>query len=164
MRSMSLLIRAYDPARDGAALRRCFVHLQDHEHGFDPSAFQGEEIVDVYVPYMLARASTPGSALFVAEHQDQVIGFASAIRVERPTPDDGDAFHYELGEISVLDEHRGLGAGSALVAAVEQHARSHGAPALRVLMGAENRGAQRLYARLGFSPCVIMYEKRLDEA
>jgi GNAT superfamily N-acetyltransferase len=159
---MSLRIRAYDPARDLADLRRCFIELQDHEHGFNPFSPTGAEIVDLYVPYMLERCDGPDSVLFVAEVDGRVVGFASAIRVERPTPDDCDAFHFELGEISVLDELRNGGVGSALVAEVERHARAHRAPALRVSMGAENEDAQRLYARLGFAPCVIMCELRLD--
>jgi GNAT superfamily N-acetyltransferase len=159
---MSLWIRAYDPAQDLADLRRCFIELQDHEHGFDPLSPTGAEIVDSYVPYMLARCEAPDSVLFVAEVDGRVVGFASAIRVERPSSDDCDAFHFELGELGVLDEHRGGGVGTALVAAVERHARAHRAPALRVSMGAANEGAQRLYARLGFAPCVIMCERRLD--
>lgn len=159
---MPLRIRAYDPSRDHDDLRRCFIDLQDHEHGFEPLAPTGLQIVDAYLAYMLARSRTAGSALFVAELDDRVVGFASAIRVERPSPDDSDAFHFELGELSVLDEIRNQGIGAALVAEVERHARAHDAPALRVSMGAENHGAQRLYARLGFTPCVIMCERRLD--
>jgi GNAT superfamily N-acetyltransferase len=160
---MPVRIRAYDPARDLADLRRCFIELQDHEHGFNPLSPTGAEIVDRYVPYMLERCASPDSVLLVAEVDGRVVGFASAIRVDRPTPDDCDAFHFELGEISVLDELRNGGVGSALVAAVERHARAHRAPALRVSMGAENEGAQRLYARLGFEPCVIMCELRLED-
>jgi GNAT superfamily N-acetyltransferase len=156
-------IRAYDPARDADDVRRCFIELQDHEHGFDPLAFTGDEIVDAYLEYMLERCRQPNSVLWVAELDDRVVGFASAIHVERPTPDDSDAFHFELGEIAVLEQARSAGVGSALVAAVERHARAHRAPAVRVSMGAGNHGAQRLYARLGFSPCVLMYERRLDD-
>ena len=159
---MSLQIRTYDPARDHDELRRCFIELQDHEHGFAPSSPTGAEIVDAYLAYMLGRCATPDSALWVAQLGDRVVGFASAIRVERPSPDDGDAFHFELGELSVLEEARDQGVGAALVGAVERHARAHGAPALRVSMGAGNPGAQRFYARLGFEPCVIMCERRLD--
>lgn len=160
---MSLRIRTYDPAVDAADLRRCFIELQDHEHGFDPLAYTGAEITDAYLAYMLARCRQPDSALWVAELDGRVVGFVTAIRVDRPSPDDSDAFHFELGELGVLEEARNAGVGAALVAEVERHARAHGAPAVRVLMGAANHGAQRLYARLGFEPCVIMYERRLDE-
>lgn len=160
---MSLQIRAYDPARDLPDVRRCFMELQDHEHAFDPLAYTGAQIVDAYLAYMLERCSGPDSVLWVAQLDGRVVGFASAIRIERPSPDDSDAFHFEIGEISVLEAARNAGVGSALVAEVERHARAHGAPALRVHMGAANHGAQRLYARLGFSPCVIMCERRLDQ-
>lgn len=159
---MATRIRAYDPTRDHDDLRRCFIELQDHEHGFDPLSPTGAEIVEPYLVYMFARCRTAGSVLLVAELDDRVVGFASAIRVERPSPDDSDAFHFEIGELAVLDEVRNQGVGSALVAEIERHARAHGAPALRVSMGAENHGARRLYARLGFAPCVIMCERRLD--
>lgn len=162
--AMSPRIRPYAPERDALDLRRCFLELQDHEHGFDPRAYTGDEIVDAYLAYMLERCQPPDGALWVAELDGRVVGFVTAIRVERPSPDDSDAFHVELGELGVLAEARNAGIGAALVAQVERHARAHGAPVVRVSMGAANHGAQRFYARLGFEPCVLMYERRLDEA
>src|SRR5688500_18008058 len=103
---MSVQVRPFDPDRDLDGVRRCFVELQDHEHAFEPEAPTGAEIVDEYVPFMLERSSRPGGAIFVAELDGRVVGFAALIRVERPEPDDWEPFHVELAELSVLAEAR----------------------------------------------------------
>ena len=62
-------------------------------------------------------------------------------------PDDHTWF---LGLIFLAPAARGRGLGTRLVEAVCDHARSHGAKALRLAVALTNPGADRLYKRLGF--------------
>jgi ribosomal protein S18 acetylase RimI-like enzyme len=156
---MSPTIRAFDPSRDLEGVRRCFIDLHDHEHERFADSKTGAELVDEYVPFMIARCTQPGSAMFVAEVDGTVVGFATAIRNERAEPDDTDAFHFELAELSVLASHRSRGIGTALMEAVEAHAFEHDASSLRVRVDCDNPAAQRLYERHGFTPTVITLDK-----
>jgi len=149
-------IRPCDPDRDAEGIRRCFIELQDHEHEYSPQSPTGEALVDEYVPFMLERATGPGSALFIAEVAGHIIGFATAIRMQRTEPDDTDPFHFELAELSVARQHRGRGIGAALIERTAQYARDHGAPNLRVRVDVKNPEAIRLYQRAGFEPAVMM--------
>ena len=56
-----------------------------------------------------------------------------------------------LGLIFLAKSARGSGLGTKLLAAVGDHARSHGATALRLAVATTNPGAERLYKRLGFT-------------
>ena len=56
-----------------------------------------------------------------------------------------------LGLIFLAPSARGRGLGTRLVEAVCDHARSHGARALRLAVATSNPGAERLYKRMGFS-------------
>ena len=61
---------------------------------------------------------------------------------------DGD--HY-LQAIAVDEDQRGQGTGSALIAAVEAHARDQGSQRLSLDVAASNPDARRLYERLGMT-------------
>lgn len=152
-------IRPYEASRDLDGVRRCFIDLQDHEHERFAGSKTGPELVDEYVPFMLARCAQPDSTMFVAEIDGEVVGFATAIRNARTEPDDSDVFHFELAELSVLTCHRSRGIGSALIAAVEAYAADHGASSLRIRVDCDNPGAQRFYRRHGFEPAVITFDK-----
>jgi GNAT superfamily N-acetyltransferase len=54
-----------------------------------------------------------------------------------------------LNDLYVTPQHRGAGVGAALVAAAVDVARERGASHVRWLTALDNRGAQRLYERLG---------------
>lgn len=54
-----------------------------------------------------------------------------------------------LADIALLPEHRGLGIGAALIGGLQDEAASLGVP-LRLHVARDNRGAARLYERLGF--------------
>ena len=158
---MSLDIRTFDPEADIEGLKRCFVDLQNHEHDFAPEAPTGAELVDDYLPFMVDRVRESGGEIFVADLDDQLIGFATAIVIARSEPDDIDPFHVELAELSVIAGGRGHGVGALLISAVEAFARERCAPSLRIRVDARNSGARRLYDRLGFSELRIKVEKRL---
>lgn len=155
------VVRLYDPTRDEATLRACFTALQDHEHDFAPDAPTGAELVDTYVPFMIERATTRDSRLFVAEAETAVVGFASALIRQRDEPDDLDERHVEVAELSVLPKWRSRGIGTQLLSAAEEFAHHVGIDALRIRVDVRNGGARRLYLRHGFSDAVVTMQKRL---
>jgi GNAT superfamily N-acetyltransferase len=57
----------------------------------------------------------------------------------------------ELQDLFVLPERRSQGIGGALVAAVEARVAARGHARLALTVGAGNRGARRLYERLGYA-------------
>ncbi len=67
-----------------------------------------------------------------------------------------------LGELAVVAEAEGQGAGSALLAAVEAWARERGAQLLTLDTGAANSHARVFYARQGYDEESVKYAKALD--
>jgi len=55
-----------------------------------------------------------------------------------------------IHDLAVLPDRRGMGVGSALLAAVEQRARADGCCKLTLEVLDDNLGARRLYERVGF--------------
>lgn len=62
----------------------------------------------------------------------------------------------ELNHLQVRPEHRGRGAGTAILAAAEQLVRDRGLGRLAVSVGVENPDAARLYRRLGYRPTAVL--------
>jgi ribosomal protein S18 acetylase RimI-like enzyme len=82
----------------------------------------------------------------LAEENGQIRAFLS-IEVHRERPD----FVY-LDDLSVTEASRGHGIGTRLIRRAEDYARELSIPVLVLHVERENRGARRLYERLGFVP------------
>jgi ribosomal protein S18 acetylase RimI-like enzyme len=63
--------------------------------------------------------------------------------------------HAALHDILVVPEARGLGAGEALIKRFQELARERGLPRIVLHSASPNRGAQRLFAKLGFRPTMV---------
>jgi GNAT superfamily N-acetyltransferase len=105
-----------------------------------------------WVHESLEALSDPDRAVFVAERQGRVIGFAT---VSERTHFAGDVDAY-IGELVVSKEAEGQGVGRALVGAAEDWAHSRGRKRIAVDTGAANSPARRFYAALGFAPGVAI--------
>lgn len=89
----------------------------------------------------------PDQAVFVAEDMDgRAIGFAAVARQEEFT---GEAQAY-VGERAVVESAEGAGVGQALLAAVEDWARSRNLAPIVLDTGAANVRARRFYGKRGF--------------
>lgn len=106
-----------------------------------------------FVKEMEREAAENQGVVFVAVHDERVIGFAGGgIRL----PDAGDELSvlpYRNGRITelyVIPEFRGRGVGAALVEAMERHLRSIGCGAVHIEVFAPNSGARDFYARLHY--------------
>lgn len=154
-------LRAYDPARDAADLRACYVELQESLRALDPSLPAGEAVADAYLAAMLGRCTTWDGAVRVAVADGRVVGFVCVWGRVPPEPDEAAAPYAFLSDVFVQSAYRGRGVGRALVDAAVEHARACGAALLRldVLLG--NAAARRLYERAGFRPRLLEMAKAL---
>jgi len=145
------VIREYAHGIDAAALRSCFVELQDFERAFDPAMPTGEAVADAYLQRMLERCSTWDGAVFVALVRERVIGFVCVWTRVPPEPDEPPVPYAFISDLIVLPTLRGRGVGQALIAEAERYARGRGTVMLKLDVMAGNRGALRLYEAVGFT-------------
>lgn len=156
-------IREYDPKRDRAAVRACFVELQDVERKLRPGNPPGEKIADAYLEVMFRRGREFAGMVLVAIDADAVVGFISVWTRHRSfEPDDDPTEHGYVSDLVVSETSRGRGIGRALLRAAETKARQAGARTIGLTVLAGNGPAESLYAAEGFAPTQISLEKRLD--
>jgi RimJ/RimL family protein N-acetyltransferase len=100
----------------------------------------------------------------VAEADGQVIGQLDAFAQPPPTPGSMrvGVRSVSIG-IAVVDEWRGRGVGTALLAAVENWARHAGVEAIVLDVATPNDAAARLYERLGYREVTRGMTKPIDE-
>jgi ribosomal protein S18 acetylase RimI-like enzyme len=159
------VIREFDAQRDGAAIRRAFVELQDFEREIDPRMPTGEAIADAYLKLMFGRGAELAGVILVAEVDDDIAGFVSVwTRYRSSEPDDDPSEHGFISDLVVLASHRGRGIGRALLMAAEVRAREAGAQEIRLSVKAGNATARALYETEGYEPTDIYLEKELTEA
>jgi len=91
----------------------------------------------------------------VAELDGRVVGFAH-VREQPDTFTAGPGWY--LDDLFTEPEARGTGAATALIAAIEQHARAHGGGTIRWITAADNEPAQRVYDRLATRATWVTYE------
>jgi GNAT superfamily N-acetyltransferase len=93
---------------------------------------------------------TPGYAIWLLEHEGQAVGHAAAGPCGLPHPDvrPGDG---ELKRLYVLAEHQGAGWGGRLFQAALDWLLADGPRPLWIGVWSQNHGAQRFYARHGFT-------------
>ena len=89
----------------------------------------------------------PPGAHMVAEVNGKVTGY---VQVKPVTSLQENAHVFGIAGLAVAPEARGRGVASALLAAVEKHARDSGARKLILRVLSTNDAALRLYERLGF--------------
>ena len=93
----------------------------------------------------LSRERRPGSAVFVAEKDDQVVGFVSV-----GAWDDAEEGIGELFAIYVDSRSWGAGAGRALIERAEQSLRESGFREARLWVLEGNERAERFYRAAGW--------------
>ncbi len=157
-----LKIRELEPARDGAAVRACFVELQEYERTIHPGMPPGDAVADAYIELMHRRCREFDGLVLVAELDGAVVGFVTVWRRFRSSePDDDPREHGFVSDLVVAAAHRGQGIGRALLRAAEIRARDAGAQTLRLWVKAGNATARSLYAAEGFVESEICLEKSI---
>jgi len=104
-------------------------------------------------------AGDPNWVVFVAEADDQTVGFISAewraLLHHRP------GSYAEIMALAVSSRHRRTGAGSSLAAAAEAWARDKGASELILHSQMRREGAHLFYERQGFEKKSYFFRKIL---
>jgi GNAT superfamily N-acetyltransferase len=104
-------------------------------------------------PGLLARWSERGAVLFVGEFHDVVVGLGAAVVFERTG-------HIEC--LYVETEARGVGVGSALMAAAVDWCRAQGCTEVDALALPGDRSTKQRLEGAGFTARLLTLSRRLD--
>lgn len=91
------------------------------------------------------RIKNPDYAVYVAEADGQIIGFAGTKLNDAPPTE----YTHQIGALYVDPSYEGRGAGTALMRAVIDQSREKGIESLVVWTFRDNETARRLYAKHG---------------
>lgn len=137
--------------------------LQRHERQFHDRMKPPTEIGAGYVAYMQSNVAKRQGKFLVAEHQGEVVGFATLLTHCDSAEDEEEVFftYAVIADLSVREGARNIGIGRSLVTACENIARSDGVKWLRLYALTDNLDALRFYDRAGFKPRLVQMEKAL---
>jgi len=115
-------------------------------------------IIDDFENRVLAN---PDGWVYIAEIDGEAMGYACALRVQRPANPYTHTLDYLLvDQVSVKPAYQGMGYGRALMEAIFDLARAEGLSRLRLTVMAFNTNAIDFYARLGFE--MFSYQMTID--
>ena len=157
-----VIIREFDPSRDGTALRDCFIELQNHERRLDPGKPEGATVAEAYLNRMFARCREWEGQVFVAEVAGEMVGFVCLwARVKPDEPDENPSEYAFISDLVVGPTYRRCGIGRQLLSAAECYAKARGSQTLRLGVLARNTAARRLYRSAGFEEYEVELSKQL---
>ncbi len=149
-------------SNDLAALKNCFVELQEFERELVSHRLPGEEIAERYLQALLQRRKEGSAEIFVAEMEGKPVGFLSVLLSEQLDADLNEPIELAyLSDIVILKEYRKGGIGEALVKRAEQYAIEKNASYLSANVLANNKGGRALYGKAGFNEYELLMLKKL---
>jgi GNAT superfamily N-acetyltransferase len=104
--------------------------------------------------FITERISKQDSVIFVVWRKSKIVGFTQLYPIFTSL---GMKRGWLLNDLYVLEEHRGKGAGKALLDAAAAYGRKTGAAWLMLQTYIANTGAQALYEREGFKKDINSY-------
>lgn len=127
----------------------------------DVQQLHAEAMPDVYTPvgdsapiiddFENRVLANPDGWVYIAEIEGVAVGYAYALRVQRPANPYAHARDYLMvDQVSVKPAYQGMGCGRALIEAIFDLARSEGLARLQLTVLAFNAGAVGFYTNLGF--------------
>ena len=145
---MSAMIRR---AREGDERRiaEFAIRLFDQHVDYDAERFSTFANVDGAAKFYRSRFDTADSAVFVAEIDNEIVGFAY---LERDRLNYADLLENGawLHDIYVEEQARAEGVGKALIDAAAEAAKQMGAQKLLLTVAAKNSAAQMVFEKAGF--------------
>ena len=156
------VIREYQP-EDAQQVEECFVELQDSLHRLEPSVLEGKA-AKKYFDFMFAYCAETSGKVFVAEVDNQIVGFISLWLKVKSELDEEPSEYAFISDLVVLPAYRGRGLGRALLQKAEEHARLQGATTLKLEVLAKNDVAIKLYQNYGFHDHQILLVKGLQSS
>ena len=147
------------------SLNKLVEVLQDYEKTLSDDRALGFDVARKYFDYMLRECRDSNGEVYVAIEDSTVLGFVS-LYIERE--DDGDCHLLEeyktygvIADLAVFKKYRNRGVAAALLERAEQHCKSQKLNRVKISILAQNRIAESLYRKFGFSDYEITYEKRI---
>ena len=150
---MSALIRR---AREGdeRKVAEFAIKLFDQHVEYDSERFSTFANADGAAKFYRSRFDTPDSAVFVAEVENEIVGFAYLER---------DPLNYAellengawLHDIYVDERARAEGIAKELINAAAEAAKQMGAEKLLLSVAAKNAAAQQVFEKAGFRPTMV---------
>lgn len=153
---------------DLAALRPLMAELQDIERALHDSRSVGHLMAAAHLEYLWRLAHLHDGMLALALADAQPLGFVVAIIAEE---DAGDQHLVPtarragiITDLYVVPAARRRGIGSALLASAGQHCAARAVSVMRLTTLWANHAARAWYARQGWQPYELSFERRLGVA
>lgn len=148
-----VLVRRAEPG-DAAVVTALNAHVQRLHVDAEPERFTPHDPVAVQ-EFFADRLSDAG-LLWLAEVGGRPVGYLYAELVLRPAgPFTAAVGAVHVHHLAVLPEARRHGAGAALLAAADAHARAHGVEELLLESWVFNEAAHAFFRRQGFVPFLV---------
>jgi ribosomal protein S18 acetylase RimI-like enzyme len=137
--------------------------LVEAHHEFDPRRFlaANHRTATRYASFLSTKLEDPDTAIFIAEVNAEVIGYAYA---------EVQGYDYQslrgpagvLHDLIVDPQYRKRGVGGLLVKAAMEYLKARGAPRVVLSTAEENHAAQRLFTRIGFRRTMVEMTRELE--
>lgn len=147
---------------DLPALGRLGADLLRAHYVIDPRRFisPGEDPEEGYAWFLGTQLADPDVAVFVAERDGAVVGYAYAGLEPLSWKELREAAGF-IHDVVVDDGARRLGVGSALMEAAVAWLRERGAPRVMLWTAEQNDSAHRLFEKLGFRRTMVEMTREL---
>ena len=146
---------------DRQSLRELVLQLHETLRPLDVDLAPGNQIIERHFNELLSRVTQTSGAIFVADDDGCLIGYACVFGSVTPDEVDERRDPYSFtAELFVRSEYRGLEIGRRLIAQAEPHAAARGSYKLELKVLARNRAAMKFYETLGYAPRVVVMSKR----
>lgn len=148
---------------DDETIARFALKLFDQHVEYDPKRFSTFADLEGAAKFYRSRFDTPGSAVFVAVIDDEIVGFAY---LERDELNYAELLKHGawLHDIYVVESARSSGVGRALIDAATEAARQFGAKKLLLTVAAKNAAAQNVFANAGFRQTMVEMTLNLPDS
>jgi ribosomal protein S18 acetylase RimI-like enzyme len=152
----AVIVRLFEPPDRPGVL----VLVERLQEGVAPwrDAAAVRAAMDGWVREAVDSDATDIRAVFVAEEEGEIVGFATA-STRRHFAGDIDAY---VGELAVARHFERRGVGRRLMVAAEEWARRQGLACVSLDTGAANARARAFYAALGYEEEDVRLTKRLE--
>ena len=97
-------------------------------------------------------------AFFIAENKGKIIGYVGA-QIEKNYPPNVEKFRGHLFNLYVKKEYQGKGIGTKLIKKVFSWFKEKKITDLKVMVYATNKGAHKLYKRMGYKDYIVNLRK-----
>ena len=154
------MIRSYQNS-DRPSVDRLQQNLQQHFANVDTTheslSYQSLEDAHLYMNQMLEDVKTMNGAVYVAEQNNEIVGFIQGVIIEKKKGDDKiwDLTHSArkegwIGLLMVDESKRSGGVGSALLEKMTEYFKSQKCDCVRLLVLADNVNSVEFYRKRGF--------------